>query len=225
MNEWWQRNTPSALELYGAPLLPNGAFNHEMLAAALGQLPFALVYSRDDGSFWYNDYAKGGFCRTSRERVEILFKIIVGKAAEEESASTRNVILGLRDHSKKVVDAARAILEVDPEFWERNKRVIAGKVEVFSSRDSCKRFAEEAITEAEGQSLALREAFGVYTRYCNLHSAQPLSRIEFQKEINQEFDQKYGVRLRNDLPSGGKVTRGWTRIGLRKEFLSMTDCP
>ena len=123
------------------------------------------------------------------------------------------------------VDAARVILEVDPSFWERNKRVIAGKVQVFSSRDSCKRFAEEAITQVEGHSLALREAFSVYTRYCDLHNALPLSRIEFQKEINQEFDQKYGVRLRNDLPSGGKVTRGWTRIGLREEFLQMSDCP
>jgi hypothetical protein len=225
MNAWWQQHAPLAVGLYGPAVLPNGAVNNEMLGAALGELPFALVYSRDDGSFWFRDYARGGFCRTSRERVEILFKIIVGKAAEEESASTRNVIFMLRDHAKKVVDAARAILEVDPGYWERNKRVIAGKVEVFSSRESCKRFAEEAITEAEGQSLALREAFGVYTRYCDLHSAQPLSRIEFQKEINQEFDQKYGVRLRNDLPSGGKVTRGWTRIGLRKEFLQMSDCP
>ena len=222
MNAWFERNTPRALELYGAPLLPNGAVNHEILAAGLGELSFALVYSRDDGSFWYNDYAVGGFCRTSRERVEILFKIIIGKAAEEESASTRNLILGLRDHSKKVVDAARAILEVDPSYWERNKRVIAGKVEVFSSRDSCKRFAEEAITQAEGQSLALREAFMVYTRYCDLHSAQPLSRIEFQKEINQHFDQKFGVRLRNDLPNGGKVTRGWTKLALKDDFLQMT---
>jgi hypothetical protein len=225
MNDWWQQHAPLAVGLYGPALLSNGAVNHEMLGAGLGELPFTLVYSREDESFWYNDYAVGGFCRTTRERVEILFKIIVGKAAAEEPASTRNVIFMLRDHSRKVVDAARAILEVDPGYWERNKRVIAGKVEVFSSRESCKRFAEEAITEAEGQSLALREAFGVYTRYCDLHSAQPLSRIEFQKEINQEFDQKYGVRLRNDLPSGGKVTRGWTRIGLRKEFLSMSDCP
>jgi hypothetical protein len=221
MNAWWKRHTPRALELYGPPLLSNGAVNYEMLGAALGELPFALVYSREDGSFWYNDYAVGGFCRTTRERVEILFKIIIGKAAEEESASTRNAILGLRDHSKKVVDAARVILEVDPSFWER-KRIIAGKVEVFSSRESCKRFAEEAITQVEGQSLALREAFSVYTRYCDLHNALPLPRAEFQKEINRHFDQKFGVRLRNDLPSGGNGTRGWTRIGLKKEFLSMT---
>jgi len=223
MNAWWQQHAPRALELYGPPLLSNGAVSHEMLGAALGELPFALVYSRDDGSFWYNDYAVGGFCRTTRERVELLFKIIVGKAAAEEPASTRNVILQLRDHAKRVVGAAQVILEVDPSFWERNKRVIAGKVEVFSSRDSCKRFAEEAITEAEGRSLALREAFMVYTRYCDLHNALPLPRIEFQKEINQHFDQKFGVRLRNDLPNGGKVTRGWSRIGLREEFLSMSE--
>ena len=221
MNDWWQQHAPLAVGLYGPALLSNGAVNHEMLGASLGELPFALVYSREDGSFWYNDYAVGGFCRTTKERVETLFKIIIGKAAAEAPASTHNVILGLRDHSKKVVDAARVILEVDPSFWERNKRAIAG-VEVFSSRESCKRFAEEAITQVEGQSLALREAFSVYTRYCDLHNALPLPRAEFQKEINRHFDQKFGVRLRNDLPSGGNGTRGWTRIGLKKEFLSMT---
>ena len=45
------------------------------------------------------DCVRGGFCRTSRERVEILFKIIIGKAAEEEPSSTRNVILGLKTAS------------------------------------------------------------------------------------------------------------------------------
>ena len=105
MNGWFERNTPRALELYGPPLLSNGTVNHETLGASLGELPFPLVYSREDGSFWFRDYAKGGFCRTTKERVEILFKIIVVKAAEEEPSSIRNVILGLRDHSKKVVDA------------------------------------------------------------------------------------------------------------------------
>ena len=222
MNAWWERNAPRALELFGPPLLSNGSVNREMMASALGELPFPLVYSREGGSFWYNDYAMGGFCRTTRERVEILFKIIVGRWAAETPLSSRNAVLGLRDQAKKVVDAAQVILEVDPSYWDRNKRVIAGKVEVISSKDSCKRFAEEAVTEEEGRSLALREAFVVYTRYCALNNTQPLTRAEFQKEINQHFNQKFGVRLRNDLPSGGNGTRGWAKIALKKEFLSMT---
>lgn len=222
MNGWWEQNAPHALGLYGSPLLANGAANHEMLGAALGELPFALVF---DAGWWFYDYAVGGSPKTTRERVEILFKIIVGRAADHTPLSGRNAVLGLREHARRVVDAAQVILEVDPSYWDRNKRVISGKVEVFSSRESCKRFAEEAVTQVEGQSLALREAFSVYTRYCKLHNALPLSRAVFEKEIKEEFDQRFGVRLRNDLASGQKVTRGWTRIGLKKEFLSMSDCP
>jgi hypothetical protein len=225
MNAWWERNAPRALELYGPPLLSNGSVNHEILGASLGELPFPVVFSRNDGSFWFGDYAMGGFCRTTRERVEILFKIVVGRWAAETPLSSRNAVLGLREHAKKVVDAAQVILEVDPSYWDRNKRVIRGKVEGVSQTESCKRFVEEAITPADGQSLALHEAFRVYTRYCKLHNALPLSRAVFEKEIKEEFDQRFGVRLRNDLASGQKVTRGWTRIGLKKEFLSMSDCP
>jgi hypothetical protein len=225
MNAWWERNAPRALELFGTPLLSNGAVNHEMLGAALGELPFPLVYSGEYGSFWYNDYAVGGFCRTTRERVEILFKIVVGRWAAETPLSSRNAVLGLREEAKKVVDAAKVILEVDPSYWKRHKRVISGKVEGVSPTESCKRFVEEAITSADGQSLALHEAFRVYTRYCKRHNALPLSRAVFEKEIKEEFDQRFGVRLRNDLASGQKVTRGWKRVGLKTEFLSMSDCP
>ena len=216
---WWEKNSPRALALYGLPILPNGAVNHEMLGASLGELPFSLVF---DSGWWFYDYAVGAFTSTKKERVEFLYKIIVGKAAEVEPATTRNLILGLRDHAKKVLGAAQVILEVDPSFWERHRRIINGNVEVFSPKESCKRFAEEAVTMAEGRSLALREAFGFYTRYCRLNNAQPLPQVEFQKEINAEFDRKFGVRLRHDLPSGEKGTRGWTKLALKDEFLQMT---
>jgi len=212
-------NSPRALRLYGPPILGNGTPNLEMLGASLGELPFSLVF---DSGWWFYDYAVGAFTPTKRERVEFLHKIIVGKAAEEEPASTRNLILGLRDHAKKVVGAAQVILEVDPGYWEKHRRVGSGNVEIFSPKESCKRFAEEAVTMAEGRSLALREAFGVYTRYCRLRNAMPLPQVEFQKEINAEFDRKFGVRLRHDLPSGEKGTRGWTKLALKDEFLQMT---
>ena len=219
MNDWWSLNFPGATRIYGPPLLSSTAINHESLAAGLGELTFPLVFSGEDESFWFRDYALGGFCRTTSERVEILFKIIVGRAADESPLSARTAVLSLRDHSKKVVNSAKVILEVDPGYWKKHRRIGSENETVLSPTESCKRFAEEAVTMAEGRSLGLGEAFGVYTRYCHLHNATPLPKTEFSRQINMEIDKKFGVRLRHDLPPGEKGTRGWTKIALREEFL------
>lgn len=223
MNGWWEQNAPRALGLYGSPLLANGAVNHEMLGAALGELPFALVF---DAGWWFYDYADGGFSKTTRERVEILFKIIVGRAADHTPLSGRNAVLGLREHARRVVEAAKVILEIDPTmFWRNNKRILDGVVEGISPRESCKRFVQDAITAADDESLPFQDAFSGYTRYCKLHNAIPLTRSDFEKEIREEFDQKFGVRLRNDLAVGQKVTRGWRRIALKRSFDSVSERP
>ena len=219
---WWRTQFPVTSRIYGEPLV-YGEANLDILAHALGESPLGLIYSEREGGFFFKDYLfEGAYRRTTDGRVKALIRKLVRESVEAGPKSVQEASKPLYYAAGAAMVHARIILEVDPSFWERNKRVIAGKKEAFSSRDSCKRFAEEAITQSEGQSLALREAFGVYTRYCDHHSAQPLSRAEFQKEINQHFDQKFGVRLRNDLPSGGNGTRGWTRIGLKEEFLSMT---
>ena len=63
MNEafaWWEKNTPRSLQVYGPPLLSNGAVNHEMLAVGIGELPFGLVYSGEEECFCYRDYVFQG---------------------------------------------------------------------------------------------------------------------------------------------------------------------
>jgi hypothetical protein len=194
-----------------------------MLGAGVGELPFGLVYSGEDENWWYRDYAFGGHCKTSSGKVEILYKNIVLKASEELPLPIRNTLLGLRDHSKKVIQAAKVILEVDPLYWETHERIVNGAREEFSPRESCRHFAQDAITQAEGQSLALREAFTAYTRYCSNHNVLPLARPEFQKEFVTELKEKYGARMRNDLPNGQQVTRGWSRLGIREQFLPMSE--
>ncbi|MCX8493989.1 MAG: hypothetical protein ORN23_07150 [Chthoniobacterales bacterium] len=224
MNAWWQQHAPRALELYGPPLLSNGSVNHEILGAALGELPIALVYSRDDGSFWYNDYARGGFCRTSRERVEILFKIIVGKAAAEEPASTRNVIFMLRDHAKKVVDAARAILEVDPGYWEKNKRVQGGSVEKITPKEGIAGFVSEVAQSTEDKDLPVALVYTAYSRYCHQKGGKPLPKMKFIKEATQEISTQHGSKMRNDLrDDGGKLTRGWKSLSLRMDLSGLSE--
>jgi hypothetical protein len=220
---WWERNTPQSLKNYGPPVLSNGAVNHEMLAAGLGELPFSLVYSGEDENFWYRDYAVEGHCKTSSGKVEILYKNLILKASEELLLPVRNTLLGLRDHSKKVIQAAKVILEVEPSYWDTHERVINGVREEFTPRESCRHFAQEAITQQEGQSLALREAFTAYTRYCSTHNVLPLARPEFQREFVTELKLKYGAKMRNDLPNGEKVTRGWSKLGIREQFLPISE--
>lgn len=220
---WWERNTPQSIRNYGPPVLSNGAVNVEMLAAGLGELPFGLVYSSEDENWWYCDYALEGYCKTTAGKVEVLYKNLILRATEEATLPVRNTLLGLRDHSKKVIQAAKVILEVDPRFWDTNERIVDGVREEFSPRESCRYFAEEAITRAEGQSLALREAFTAYTRYCSTHNVLPLARPEFQREFVTEVKEKYGARMRNDLPNGEKVTRGWSRLCIKNEFLPMSE--
>jgi len=225
MNAWWQQHAPLAVGLYGPAVLPNGAVNREMLAAAMGELPFPLVYSREDGSFWYNDYAVGGFCRTTRERVELLFKIIVGKAAAEAPASTRNVILGLRDHSKKVVDAARAILEVDPGYWEKHRRVQGGSVEKITPKEGIAGFVSEVVQSTKDRDLPVALVYTAYSRYCHQKGGKPLPKMRFIKEATQEISTQHGSKMRNDLrDDGGKLTRGWKSLSLRLELSGLSDC-
>ena len=219
---WWERNTPEALQVYGPPVLSNGKVNYEMLAAGLGELPLGLVYCGENECFWFRDYAFGSHCRTTDGRVEILFKNLVLKAAEEAGQPQRNALLVLRDHSKKVIQAAKVILEADPLFWDTHERIINGAKEEFSPRESCRLFAQQAITQEEGRSLALREAFTAYTIYCQTHNVQPLARPEFQKEFQTELKEKFGAKMRNDLPNGEKVTRGWSKLGIRNDFLPMS---
>ena len=226
MNEafgWWEKNTPRSLQVYGPPILSNGAVNHEMLAAGMGELAFGLVYSGEEDCFWYRDYAFQGHCKTTDGRVEILFKNLILKATEETPLPVRNALLGIRDHSKKVIATAKVILEVDPRFWDSHVRIVNGVKEEFSPRESCQLFAAEAITQAEGRSLALREAFTAYSRYCHTHNVLPLAKPEFQKEFQTELKVKYGARMRNDLPNGERVTRGWSKLGIREQFLPMTE--
>ena len=77
--------------------------------------------------------------------------------------------------------------------------------------------------QQEGQSLALREAFTAYTRYCSTHNVLPLARPEFQREFVTELKLKYGAKMRNDLPNGEKVTRGWSKLGIREQFLPISE--
>jgi len=226
MNEafgWWEKNTPRSLQVYGPPILSNAAVNHEMLAAGIGELPFGLVYSGEAESFWYRDYVFQGHCKTTDGRVEILFKNLILKATEETPLPVRNALLGIRDHSKKVIATAKVILEVDPRFWDSHVRIIKGAREEFSPRESCRYFTQEAITYQEGRSLALREAFTAYTRYCSSHNVLALARPEFQKEFVTELKTKFGAKMRNDLPNGEKVTRGWSCLGIREHFLPMSE--
>jgi hypothetical protein len=223
MNAWWSFNFPGATRIYGPPLLSSTTVNHESLAAGLGELPFPLVFSGEDDAFWFRDYAVGGFCRTTKERVEILFKIIVGRAAEESPLSGRLPILSLRDHSKKVVSSAKVILEVDRGYWERKKRVQDGSLESITPKEGIAGFVSDVVHSAEDKDLPVALVYTAYSRYCHQKGGKPLPKMQFIKEATQEISTQHGSKMRNDLKDGKKVTRGWRRLALKEGLSELSN--
>lgn len=213
-NSWWEKNAPVATGLWGKPVLYSGIPNVQALAMALPEVSRTkIVY---DNGWWFYEHSLGVYARTSEARVEALFRKMVIKAADEYGTrSMKAITIPLITLSSQVVESARALLAVGPEYWDRHPRIVAGRKEETPPLEAVAEFAGACLEEGEKQCLPLNQAYERYVLFCEKRRSTPLKKGRFGEEIGIHIQKRYGVRMRNDIFLEGKTTRGWKAVGLK----------
>lgn len=212
-NGWWVKNAPLATGIWGKPVLYGGIPNPQALAMAIPEISTKIVW---ENGWWFYEHSLGLFAATSEARVEALFRKMVIRAGDEYGTkSMKAITIPLITLSSQVVESARALLAVGPEYWDTHPRIVAGRVEQAPPLETVAEFAGEFLEKGEKQSLPLNLAYERYVLFCERKGTSPLKKRHFGEELGRRIHKRFGTRLRNDVRDGSKVTRGWKAVGLK----------
>jgi hypothetical protein len=223
---WFERTYVNSYRRYGPPIQLVWGANHDALAHALHEGVTRIVYHSPEDRFYYLDHNRHAYCPVNPpERLLALIRAILRRAAEGMTHSEKIVWFQVWDEKavRAVVDAARALLSVDDNFFNGAKglrRYISGNYLEATAEPSYRTFAEEQVRQEEDAILTIGNAYQSYWRFCSAKKMPPLGKQDFRKSFCGEAIERFGVGLRHDLRVGDKTAQGWMGLALNHP-----DCP
>ena len=228
-NMWFHLKYPVEAERYGNAFLEEKTehgqcrplfANVDFLAAILGGekgLGHQVVYSSDEGTFYFRDPVLDAFVPTTLAKIQLLASNYLVKCAE--AFGNKVTILPLLDDFRKssilqnITSRAKTVLEADKSFFhgpQGHTRCIDGYRVDPTSEAPHRLFVQKVMVRLPGARMTVSEAYSQYARFCRINHLPALRMVEFKNEVSAIIHEVFNIRLRHDLPGeDGKATHGW----------------
>lgn len=232
-NLWFGTRYPQETKRYGAAFLQSTeeyqgwrlirlpAINHQFFAGILGgrkDLNHKTVYLPDKHTFYFKDN-DGLFKPTTEQKLQCYLASLLMKCAEEMPATVdrQKLIVDYRSPEtlKQITHQARAILQVEAEFFESgiNHRKEGRESMVAVTRH----FVTASIKPEDNAVVTIDDVYQAYLLFCEEKGVKGASRNAFKQLIGDSVREEHGLGIRNDLrDASGCWRRGWKGITLNK---------
>ena len=226
---WFNLKFPTEAERFGNAFLEEKTehgqcrplfANVDFLAAILGGekgLGHQVVYSSDEGTFYFRDPVLDAFVPTTLAKIQLLASNYLVKCAE--AFGNKVTILPLLDDFRRVnvlqaiTSRAKVILEADKSFFHGPQgqiRCIDGYRLDPTSEAPHRLFVQKVMVRLPGARITVSEAYSHYARFCRTNHLPTLKMVDFKTEVAAAIHEVFNLRPRHDLPGeDGKATHGW----------------
>jgi hypothetical protein len=214
---WWRKNFPQSWDIHG-PCIRWGEPNLNFLASALGELPFDLIYSPAEESFYFSDYLfEGAYRPVSKARIVALAQKVVQDSVKDANLSHLAATGPIFHSAESWVNQAMLILAVEGNFFRGEKghrRWIEGRFVEPMEKPSVVQFIESKIQPRKGEVLSTPDAYMSYSFFCCEKGLPQVDKTQFKMQFAREVKNRWQVGIRNDLKANGHSFQGWSELAV-----------
>lgn len=226
-SEWFSKRFPEASR-FGPPILeieessihsPTTytpyALNEDFFAAILGgqrELGHQVVYYEPEQLFYFRDSRDGLFHVTSEAKLKILLSQWLIHCATEMNGRVRAdaLFIMLRSDAvlKGIISRAKALLAADESFFNAsspNHRA-EGPEKI---QQIAKLFVSEELEMDSDRAITAKECHEIFDQYLDEVGKPGTPRHLKRKILQAAIEEKYGLRMRNDLRVDDGCKSGW----------------
>ena len=237
-NDWFAAKFPEQVQQFGAAFMEgtytdaNGLkrfipayLNEDFFAAILGgdkELGYQVIWYPPEDTWYFFDYRVDAFCVTTQEKLKLLLSNYLIRCSQDcgSLVEVTNLVVKFRqdDALQRIVDKAKAVLEVDRLFFQGKdgqRRYIDGRHIEPDDEPAYRTFVKQIVVKEPQGKITVADAFHRYYEFCRSQGQQPLTRQEFKQLVAEVIREEFNVGLRHDVPTEtGKAGHGWFGVRL-----------
>ena len=234
-NEWFAAEFPTAANHFGAAFvearyedgdgftrITPTFLNIDFFAAAVGgdiALGQQIIYFAPEETFYLWDNDQEAFVPIRPAKLELIPSNYLIRCAQDmpPPVDIENLVDKFRRKQslQHIADRAKAVLDVDDQFFSRHKRFLRGKIIDPNAEPIYRAFVKQALKPKPEAMLTVSDCFTQYDEFCRAQGLNTLERSEFKKLVAEVIRKEFGAKLRHDIRNGnGRQNDGWKGIAI-----------